>query len=136
MTRYCTEVPWVSVETTVTSPSGRTPDASVTFQTWPRAASMSPAIVPWKMTRPPVVAALEDGDVVKELTCREVGVDAQLLRQIAEHALDVSAVALAADLAVANAHGAAGGMEDAGEDAHQGGLAGTVRPDEAKHAAG
>src|SRR5262249_50688653 len=79
--------------------------------------------------------ALENGDVVQELAGTEVRVDAELLGQIAEYAPDTRAPALDGRIVLTDADGAARRVQDASQDAHEGGLAGAVGSEQPKHAA-
>jgi hypothetical protein len=78
--------------------------------------------------------AFEDGEVVEHFEGGDAGVDAELLGQVAEDAPDGKLVA--EHVGIAEEGGAGVGVEERGEDAHEGGLAGAVRAEESVHAGG
>jgi hypothetical protein len=84
----------------------------------------------------PLVHALEDSDVIQELTSAEIGVDAQILGQIAQHAFDFSPAFFALSVVCANMDCAAAGPQNAREDTHQRRFARAVGSYQTKHAVG
>ena len=83
-----------------------------------------------------VAHAFEHAHVVQEFERREIGIRLDVLRQVAERPLERAARAGVGQVAPVRQHAAARGRHDAAEDAHERGLARTVRPHEADHAGG
>jgi len=77
--------------------------------------------------------ALQHGQVIEQLLGREPRVDAELLRQVAQHA--PQPVRLCEDIHALEGYAAAAGALQGGDDAHQRGLARPVRPEQAVDAA-
>ncbi len=75
----------------------------------------------------------QDRHVVHELARGQVGVEAELLRQVAEHGFDGDPAGLGGDVIAANLHLPAGWIDDARQDAHQRRLARAVGPQQAEH---
>src|SRR5690554_2613187 len=83
---------------------------------------------------PTVVEALERGHVLQELPAGQLWIEAGFLRQVAKDVLDEPLLFVVACVPAVNVHAAARGLGERGEDAHQRGLARTVRAEEAEHA--
>jgi hypothetical protein len=80
---------------------------------------------------PPRLDPLDRRQVLQELAGAEIGIDAEILRQIAEHPAQRARVA---DHVLAlPQHAAGGGPGDRGQDAHQRRLAGAVGPQQTEH---
>lgn len=63
---------------------------------------------------------------------REVGVEAEVLRQVAQLTMDAARVG--DDVLTVEDDGSGRGLEQPGDDVHQGGLPCAVGPEEAEHA--
>jgi hypothetical protein len=77
------------------------------------------------------VNPLEDGEMPEQLLRARLGIDAELLGQVAERL--PHGVHLLHDVEVAEVDGADVRLLERGEDAHQRRLAGTVRAEQAVH---
>ena len=75
--------------------------------------------------------ALHDGEVVEHVERGHLGIDAELLRQIAEDAADL--VFLAEDVDAVEVDGAGVGVLQGGDGAHQRALAGAVGTEKTEH---
>jgi len=78
------------------------------------------------------VQALDGRHVFEKLDCCQVGVDAEILRQVAQHS--PQAVRRFEHVTVVPPECAFSGLGDGDQDAHQGGLAGAVWPEQASDA--
>jgi hypothetical protein len=79
-----------------------------------------------------IVNSFEDREVIEQRFRGNARIDAELLRQVTEHAPDV--VLLAKHVDVAERDGAGVGFLQRGDGAHQRRLAGAVRAEETEHA--
>ena len=79
----------------------------------------------------PARDALELQQVLEHRFAGEVREEPEVLRQVAEHRPE--RVRLGEDVASVECDGAGGRLEHAGEDAHEGGLAGAVGAEETEH---
>jgi hypothetical protein len=70
------------------------------------------------------IETLDCGKVLEEFIGGEMGIDAEILRQIAENGSEW--IGRREDVQVIPVDGASGGARDGGKDAHEGGLAGAV----------
>ena len=77
--------------------------------------------------------ALEHREVIEQVLRRDARVDAELLRQIAEHAADRERVGN--DVGAVEGDATGGRLLQGGDDPHQRRFAGAVRPEQAVHAA-
>ena len=76
--------------------------------------------------------AFHGGEIVEEFDGAKIGVDAEVLRKVAEDG--AKSVGIASNVGVVPEDAAGGGLRDGGEDAHESGFAGTVRAEEAENA--